>query len=155
MRIFLLSVGLFFHLVASTQLESPPTKKVAVQDTYFGATIADPYRWLEDDNSEETKTWVKAQNTVTAEYLAGIPFRAAVKARLSQMWNYPKYGSPRQEGAYYYFSKNDGLQNQSVLYRQKGLEGTPEVFLDPNRFSVDGTVALAGLSFSKNARYAA
>jgi prolyl oligopeptidase len=155
MRIFLLSVGLFFHLVASTQLQYPPTKKVAVQDTYFGATIADPYRWLEDDNSEETKTWVKAQNTVTAEYLAGIPFRAAVKARLSQMWNYPKYGSPRQEGAYYYFSKNDGLQNQSVLYRQKGLEGTPEVFLDPNRFSVDGTVALAGLSFSKDARYAA
>jgi prolyl oligopeptidase len=98
---------------------------------------------------------VKAQNTVTAEYLAGIPFRAAVKARLSQMWNYPKYGSPRQEGTYYYFSKNDGLQNQSVLYRQKGLEGIPEVFLDPNRFSVDGTVALAGLSFSKDARYAA
>ena len=155
MRILFLSLGVFFYLVGSTQLQYPPTKKVAVQDTYFGATIADPYRWLEDDNSEETKTWVQAQNTVTAEYLARIPFRAAVKARLSQMWNYPKYGSPRQEGAYYYFSKNDGLQNQSVLYRQKGLEGTPEVFLDPNRFSVDGTVALAGLSFSKNARYAA
>jgi prolyl oligopeptidase len=148
---------LFFALVQTTfaQLTYPSTKKGSVQDTYFGTTIADPYRWLEDDNSEETKAWVNAQNAVTTTYLSAIPFRDKVKQRLSVLWNYPKYGSPRQEGEYFYFSKNDGLQNQSVLYRQRGLDGSPEVFLDPNRFSSDGTVALAGLSFSKNARYVA
>ena len=149
---------LFFCMatqVAVAQLVYPSTAKGAVKDTYFGTTIADPYRWLEDDNSEETKAWVNAQNAVTTTYLSTIPFRDKVKQRLSVLWNYPKYGSPRQEGEYYYFSKNDGLQNQSVLYRQKGLQGTPSVFLDPNRFSADGTVALAGLSFSKNARYVA
>ena len=141
--------------VALAQLVYPSTVKGAAKDTYFGTTIADPYRWLEDDNSEATKAWVNAQNAVTTTYLSTIPFRDKVKQRLSVLWNYPKYGSPRQEGEYYYFSKNDGLQNQSVLYRQKGLQGTPAVFLDPNRFSADGTVALAGLSFSKNARYVA
>ena len=149
---------LFFYMatqVAVAQLVYPSTVKGAVKDTYFGTTIADPYRWLEDDNSEATKAWVNAQNAVTTTYLSTIPFRDKVKQRLSVLWNYPKYGSPRQEGEYYYFSKNDGLQNQSVLYRQKGLQGTPSVFLDPNRFSADGTVALAGLSFSKNARYVA
>jgi prolyl oligopeptidase len=148
---------LFFAFIQTTfaQLTYPSTKKGSVQDTYFGTTIADPYRWLEDDNSEETKAWVYAQNAVTTTYLSTIPFRDKVKQRLSVLWNYPKYGSPRQEGEYYYFSKNDGLQNQSVLYRQRGLDGSPEVFLDPNRFSSDGTVALAGLSFSKNARYVA
>ena len=149
---------LFFCMatqVAVAQLVYPSTAKGAVKDTYFGTTIADPYRWLEDDNSEATKAWVNAQNAVTATYLSTIPFRDKVKQRLSVLWNYPKYGSPRQEGEYFYFSKNDGLQNQSVLYRQKGLQGTPSVFLDPNRFSADGTVALAGLSFSKNARYVA
>ena len=149
---------LFFCMatqVAVAQLVYPSTAKGAVKDTYFGTTIADPYRWLEDDNSEATKAWVNAQNAVTTTYLSTIPFRDKVKQRLSVLWNYPKYGSPRQEGEYYYFSKNDGLQNQSVLYRQKGLQGTPSVFLDPNRFSADGTVALAGLSFSKNARYVA
>lgn len=140
---------------ALAQLVYPTTVKGAAKDTYFGTTIADPYRWLEDDNSEATKAWVNAQNAVTTTYLSTIPFRDKVKQRLSVLWNYPKYGSPRQEGEYYYFSKNDGLQNQSVLYRQKGLQGSPEVFLDPNRFSADGTVALAGISFSKNARYAA
>lgn len=155
MRNLLLLLLVVLTQTASSQFSYPPTKKGAVEDTYFGITIADPYRWLEDDNSEETKAWVKEQNAITNNYLSGIPFRSKVKDRLSVLWNYPKYGSPRQEGAYYYFSKNDGLQNQSVLYRQKGLQGAPEVFLDPNRFSLDGTVALAGLSFSKNARYAA
>jgi len=155
MRLLLVSILVLGIKTINAQLTYPVTKKGTVQDTYFGTTIADPYRWLEDDNSEETKAWVQAQNAVTTDYLSGIPFRNKVKERLSVLWNYPKYGSPRQEGAYYYFSKNDGLQNQSVLYRQKGLQGTPEVFLDPNRFSQDGTVALAGLSFSKTARYAA
>jgi len=155
MRLLLVSILVLGIKTINAQLTYPVTKKGTVQDTYFGTTIADPYRWLEDDNSEETKAWVQAQNAVTTDYLSGIPFRNKVKERLSVLWNYPKYGSPRQEGAYYYFSKNDGLQNQSVLYRQKGLQGTPEVFLDPNRFSQDGTVALAGLSFSKTARFAA
>lgn len=155
MRTLLFSLTLVLTKVSLAQVGYPATFKGPVQDTYFGTTIADPYRWLEDDNSEATKAWVKDQNTVTAAYLDRIPFRSKVKERLSVLWNYPKYGSPRQEGDYYYFSKNDGLQNQSVLYRQKGLQGTPEVFLDPNRFSADGTVALAGLSFSKQARYAA
>ncbi|MBM3915900.1 MAG: S9 family peptidase [Sphingomonadales bacterium] len=155
MRLLLVSILVLGIKTINAQLTYPVTKKGTVQDTYFGTTIADPYRWLEDDNSEETKAWVQAQNAVTTDYLFGIPFRNKVKERLSVLWNYPKYGSPRQEGAYYYFSKNDGLQNQSVLYRQKGLQGTPEVFLDPNRFSQDGTVALAGLSFSKTARFAA
>jgi prolyl oligopeptidase len=155
MRSLLLLLFLAFIQTTFAQLPYPSTKKGSVQDTYFGTTIADPYRWLEDDNSEETKAWVNAQNAVTTTYLSAIPFRDKVKQRLSVLWNYPKYGSPRQEGEYFYFSKNDGLQNQSVLYRQRGLDGSPEVFLDPNRFSSDGTVALAGLSFSKNARYVA
>ncbi len=154
MRPLLLLTAVFIVSSALGQRRYPETRKAAVQDNYFGTTIADPYRWLEDDNSEETKNWVTSQNQVTNEYLAQIPLREKVRARLSVMWNYPKYGSPRQEGDYYYFTKNDGLQNQSVWYRQKGLTGTPEVFLDPNGFSKDGTIALAGISFSKNARYA-
>ncbi|MFM7645290.1 MAG: prolyl oligopeptidase family serine peptidase [Sphingomonadales bacterium] len=155
MRVLLFVLLAFLARTTDAQFNYPPSKKGTVSDNYFGMSIGDPYRWLEDDNSDETKAWVKEQNLVTGSYLSGIPFRDKVKDRLSVLWNYPKYGSPRQEGGYYYFSKNDGLQNQSVLYRQKGLKGTPEVFLDPNRFSADGTVALAGISFSKNARYAA
>lgn len=148
----------FLLLIANSsfaQLSYPTTKKVVVSDNYFGTTIADPYRWLEDDNSEETKTWVQQQNTVTGAYLSSIPYRDKIKQRLSVLWNYPKYGSPRKEGDYFYFSKNDGLQNQSILYRQAGLKAAPEVFLDPNQFSADGTVALSGTTFSKNAKYMA
>ena len=155
MRSPYLFILLFVTGTASAQLTYPPTKKVDVSDNYFGTTIADPYRWLEDDNSEETKSWVQQQNTVSGSYLAAIPFRDKVKSRLAILWNYPKYGSPRKEGSYYYFSKNDGLQNQSILYRQAGLKANPEVFLDPNQFSVDGTVALSGTAFSKNAKYLA
>jgi prolyl oligopeptidase len=124
-----------------------------VKDDYHGTSIADPYRWLEDDNSEETHNWVLAQNQVTNSYLSTIPFRNAVKERLAVLWNYPKIGSPRKEGDFYYFFKNDGLQNQSILYKQKGLNGAPEIFIDPNNFSADGTIALGGQSFSKKARY--
>lgn len=140
---------------ASAQLTYPSTKKVDVSDNYFGTTIADPYRWLEDDNSEETKNWVQQQNAVTSTYLSGVPYRDKVKSRLAVLWNYPKYGSPRKEGGYYYFSKNDGLQNQSILYRQAGLKAEPEVFLNPNQFSGDGTVALSGTAFSKTAKFLA
>ena len=124
-----------------------------VQDTYFGTTIQDPYRWLEDDQSDETKQWVKDQNAVTFGYLDQIPFRAKVKERLEQIWNFEKFGTPfKQAGQYYYF-KNDGLQNQSVLYRQETLEGAAKMVLDPNTFSADGTTSLQEYSFSKDGRY--
>ncbi len=127
----------------------PETKKVDTVDVYFGDSIADPYRWLEDDNSEETKAWVKAQNEVTFGYLDKIPFRKQIKERMEKLWNYEKISAPFKEGSYTYFYKNDGLQNQSVLYR-KDATGKQEVFLDPNTFSKDGTTSLGGLNFSKD-----
>jgi len=133
----------------------PATMKTDTVDDYHGVKIADPYRWLENDHSEATAAWVKEENAVTNAYLAKIPFRDAIKKRLSVLWNYPKTGAPFREGEYYYYYKNDGLQNQSVLYRQKGLDGAPEVFLDPNKLSATGTTALGTVSFSKDHRYAA
>jgi prolyl oligopeptidase len=127
----------------------PHTQKVDSVNTYFGTEVKDPYRWLEDDRSEETEAWVEKQNKTTFGYLEKIPFRDALKERLEQLWNYEKLGSPFQEGDYTYFYKNDGLQDQYVVYRQKN-GGEPEVFLDPNTFSDDGTTSLAGLSFTKD-----
>ena len=140
---------------SEAQIKYPATKKVNQADNYFGTVIADPYRWLEDDNSAETKVWAKDQNKVTDDYLSKIPYRAAVRKRLEEMWNYTKYSSPFKEGDYYYFYKNDGLQNQSVLYRQIGLQGTPEVFIDPNSMSTDGTIVPGIPSFTKSAKYCA
>src|SRR5215204_2138848 len=137
------------------QLQYPNTKKTDTIDNYHGTKVPDPYRWLEDDNSEETKAWVIAQNKATQQYLASIPYRQQVKRRLEELWNYPRYTSPFKEGDYYYYYKNDGLQNQSILYRQKGLKGVPEVFLDPNKISEDGTASVGQLSFSLNSKYAA
>ncbi len=134
----------------SMNIQYPPTKQVAQVDTLFGTEVADPYRWLEDDRSAETEDWVESQNKVTGSYLENIPFRGDIKKELTQLWNYEKYGTPFQEGDHYYFFKNDGLQNQSVLYKQDGLEGKPEVFLDPNQFSSDGTVALVDISFTED-----
>ncbi len=135
---------------AATGIKSyPSTKKVNQTDEIFGTPVSDPYRWLEDDMAEDTKDWVKRQNEVTFGYLSKIPFRDAIKQRLTALWNYEKYSAPFKEGKYTYFFKNDGLQNQSVLYRQE--EGKdPEVFLDPNKFSKDGTTSLAGIEFSKD-----
>lgn len=127
----------------------------SVVDNYHGTQVADPYRWLEDDNSDETAQWVKAQNDVTLDYLDQIPYRTRIKERLTQLFDYPKEGTPFRVGEYYFFYKNDGLQNQSVLYRQRGLEGTPEVFLDPNTLSENGTVALSAVTFSKDDSLAA
>lgn len=128
----------------------PKTEKIDQKDDYFGTTVEDPYRWLEDDLSAETKQWVTAQNEVTQDYLAQIPFRDAIHKRLENLWNYEKEGAPIKEGDYIYFYKNDGLQNQYVLWRKKGEDGKEEVFLDPNKFSEDGTSSLAGISFSKD-----
>jgi prolyl oligopeptidase len=155
MRPLFFTLFVFASQYCFAQLKYPITQKVDVKDDYQGTVIADPYRWLEDDNSEATHQWVNAQNQVTSSYLTAIPFRNAIKDRLAILWNYPKIGSPRKEGEFYYFFKNDGLQNQSILYRQKGLTGASEVFIDPNAFSTDGTIALGGQSFSKQARYMA
>jgi len=127
----------------------PITTKTDVFDTYFGTKINDPYRWLEDDRSAETKAWVDAENKVTQGYLSGIPFRGDIKKRLETLWNYEKFTAPFKEGVYTYFYKNDGLQNQYVLYRQKD-KNKPEVFLDPNTFSKDATTSLAGIEFTKD-----
>ncbi|MBT8182003.1 MAG: S9 family peptidase, partial [Eudoraea sp.] len=132
----------------------PMTKKADSVDTYFGTTVKDPYRWLEDDRSEETEKWVKEENAVTFGYLEKIPFREDLKNRLEQLWNYEKLSSPFNEGDYTYFYKNDGLQNQYVLYRQKENQEA-EVFLDPNSFSEDGTTSLMGLSFTEDGSLAA
>ncbi|MEO9660138.1 MAG: prolyl oligopeptidase family serine peptidase [Maribacter dokdonensis] len=132
----------------------PVTAKVDTVDTYFGTEVKDPYRWLEDDRSPETEAWVKDQNKTTFGYLEKIPFRNDLKNRLEKLWNYEKLGSPFKKGDYTYFYKNDGLQNQYVVYRAKGDE-EPEVFLDPNTFSEDGTTSLAGLSFTKDGSLAA
>ena len=137
------------------KLQYPITKKVDQTDTYFGIKVADPYRWLEDDNSPETIKWVEAQNKATFDYLGKIPYRDKIKERLATLLNYPKYGSPFRRGDNYFFFKNDGLQNQSVLYVQKGLEGSPELFLDPNKLSADGTSRLISFSLSRDGKYAA
>ena len=131
------------------KLTYPTTKKVDTITDYFGTKLNDPYRWLEDDMSPETEAWVGEQNKVTFDYLAKIPYREELKQRLEKLWNYEKIGSPFKEGEYTYFYKNNGLQNQYVLYRFKNKE-EPEVFLDPNTFSEDGTTSLGGLSFSKD-----
>ncbi|HLN20641.1 MAG TPA: prolyl oligopeptidase family serine peptidase [Bacteroidales bacterium] len=129
--------------------EYPETKKTDVVENYFGTDVNDPYRWLEDDMSEETAQWVKAQNEVTFGYLKKIPYRDEIKSKLEKIYNYEKYTRPFTEGEYTYFSKNNGLQNQYVLYRQKG-DSEPEMFLDPNTFSADGTTSLAEMDFSDN-----
>lgn len=134
---------------ANVELKYPDTKKGEVVDTYFGVEVADPYRWLEDDRSEETAAWVKAENQVTFDYLAQIPFRDDLKKQMEEAWNYEKIGAPFKEGKYTYFFKNDGLQNQSILYR-KDEAGKEEVFLDPNTFSKDGTTSLGSIDFSED-----
>ena len=133
----------------------PATERGAVVDNYFGTEVADPYRWLEDDNAPETAEWVKAQNDVTFDYLAQIPYRDKIRERLTQLWNYPKEGTPSRHGDWYYYFYNDGLKNQSVLYRKASLADEGEVFLDPNTLSDEGTVALSAVAFSKDGKYMA
>ena len=150
--IFLLSIAALMAACKNKLPETityPATRTGDVVDTIFGTPLPDPYRWLEDDMSEETAAWVKAQNLVTFGYLEKIPFREAVRKRLTDMWNYEKFGMPFREGDYIYFAKNDGLQNQYVYYRQKE-GGEQELFLDPNTFSADGTTSLSEMGFSKD-----
>ena len=136
-------------------LPYPEAERSEVTDNYFGTEVADPYRWMEDDRSEAVAAWVAAENEVTNDYLAQIPFRDAIRERLTELWNYPKEGAPSKHGDYYYYFYNDGLQNQSVLYRTAQPGGEGEVFLDPNALSDDGTVALNSVAFSEDGRYCA
>jgi len=152
---FVLTALFLISAIAGAQtLPYPQTAKTAQSDAYFGVNVADPYRWLEDDNSPETAKWVEEQNKVTFGYLEKIPYRQQVKARLEKIYNYPKYSQPFRKGENFFFYKNDGLQNQSVLYVQKGLEGKPEVLIDPNTFSADGTARLTTFALSKDGKYA-
>ncbi|HEX5835772.1 MAG TPA: prolyl oligopeptidase family serine peptidase [Pyrinomonadaceae bacterium] len=140
---------------AKSKITYPETKTVDHVDDYFGTKVPDPYRWLEDETSAETKAWIEAQNRVTFGYLEKIPYREKLKARLTELFNYPRISAPFRRGDTYFFTKNDGLQNQSVYYIQKGVNGTPEVFLDPNKFSADGTSVLSAFSLSKDGKYLA
>src|SRR5689334_620702 len=138
-----------------SKIAYPETKKGEVVDDYFGTKVPDPYRWLEDETSPETKAWVDQENKLTFSYLDRIPYRDKLKDRLTQLFNYPRISAPFRRGDTYFFTKNDGLQNQSVFYIQKGVNGTPEVFLDPNKFSADGTSTLSAFSLSKDGKYVA
>lgn len=141
--------------VSNGQLKYPITAKADSGSEYFGTRVADPYRWLEDADAPNTAEWVKAENAVTNGFLEQIPFRAGMKKRIEELWNYPKYTAPQKVGKYYLFSKNTGLQNQNVLYIQEGLTGEPRVLLDPNTFSTDGTVALGSTATSNDDKYLA
>ena len=132
----------------TARLDYPVTRQSDQADDYHGVKVADPYRWLEDDNSAETKAWVEAQNKVTFAYLEQIPQRAAIKTRLTELWNYERYGVPFKQGGHYFIAKNDGLQNQSVLYTMTSLDAEPKLLLDPNKLTADGTVALSGYDIS-------
>jgi prolyl oligopeptidase len=153
--LFILLLGCLSFYSCRSKIHYPVTKKDNVVDDYFGTKIADPYRWLENDTSKATADWVAAENKVTAEYLSQIPFREKLKEKLTKIWNFPKYGIPFKKGKWYFFFKNDGLQNQAVLYVRDGIDGTPKVLLDPNTFSPDGTIALAGQNASNDGKYLA
>jgi len=153
--LFTFSILLMSACTSSSKLKYPATTKENVVDNYFGTAVPEPYRWLENDTSAATEAWVKAQNKLTYQYLNQINFRPGLKKRLTDLTNYPKYGSPFKKNGNYYFFKNDGLQNQSVLYSLATLDGTPKVLLDPNQLSTDGTVALSQISFSNDGKYLA
>lgn len=156
--LFVLTLMLFACSTPKEQtalMKYPITEKASTVDTLFGTAVSDPYRWLEDDTAKATANWVKSQNEVTFGFLEKIPYRETIKKRLEALYNYERLSAPFKEGDFYYFYKNNGLQNQSVLYRKKGEDGTPELFLDPNTFSKDGTTSMAGISFCKDGSLAA
>jgi len=147
-------LALAITTVAAQQLQYPTARKGDQVDVYHGTRVPDPYRWLEDDNSSETAAWVEAENKITFPYLERIPYRQQLQARVKQLNDYEKYSSPSRKGSYVFFRKNAGLQNQSVLYIQTGYAGTPEVLIDPNTWSEDGTVRLSTFRPSRDAKYA-
>ena len=154
MRLLFLSSTFALMTTLTAQLTYPTTTKTEQTNNYFGTNVSDPYRWLEDDKSEATKAWVTEENKVTFSYLDKIPYRKNFKEAIEKVFNYPKYSAPFRKGEWFYFYKNDGLQNQSVLYRQKGLTGAPEVVIDPNKLSKDGTTRLQVFNLCKDGTYA-
>jgi|CXWL01.1.fsa_nt_gi prolyl oligopeptidase len=150
-------LGAIVARAESAKMSYPQAKKVDQVDDYHGTKVADPYRWLEQDvrESAEVKSWIEAENAITQPYLAAIPERETIEKRLTELWNYEKFGTPYKAGGRYYYSRNDGLQNQSVVWVQTSMVDPPQVLLDPNTWSADGTVALAGMSFSDDGRYVA
>jgi len=142
-----------FILAKKPVITYPVSKKVDRVDDYFGTKVAAPYRWLEDMNSTATAQWIEAQRSVTNQYFSQITFRSKFKSRLTELWNYESYSTPEKEGEYYIFKMNDGSREQSVVYMQKGLKGKPEVLIDPNRFSKDGSISLQDYAFSKDQKY--
>ena len=153
--IFMMMATLATTAVTAQGLQYPKAAKDGTVDEYFGTKVADPYRWLENDTSAQTAAWVEAENKVTNAYLAKIPFRGKLLKRMTELSNYERLSAPRKRHGKWYFFKNDGLQNQSVMYVMDKLGGEPRVFLDPNKLSTDGTVALKGVYFSHNGKYAA
>lgn len=151
MKTFLMLATSLISFNAMAQYPKP--YKQDQKDNFFGTTVTDPYRWMENENSDTLKRWIAEENALTEKFFSTIPYRDKVRKKMQDIFNYPRYGAPSKQGDLYIFSKNSGLQNQSVLYKQKGLNGTPEVLLDPNSFSADGTVALGGVSFTDNGRY--
>src|SRR3990172_11559602 len=151
----LLALAIAFTAAQKVKIDYPEAKKTDQADDYHGTSVSDPYRWLEDDNSEETLAWVKAQNAVTFQYLEALAQREPLRARLTELWNYPRYGTPFGKGGRYFFFKNHGLQNQSVLYKQASLEAPPEVLLDPNQLSEKGTASLSTLALSEDGNHLA
>ena len=152
MRIPLMTLLAATVLMAQVPLSYPETRRDAVVDDYFGTKVADPYRWLEDDNAPDTKAWVEAQNKVTRAYLDAIPERGAIKARLTKLWNYERFGVPFKRGGHYFYNRNDGLQNQAVLFVTESLKESGSILLDPNTLSKDGTIALSGISASEDGK---
>ena len=142
----LLSFTQMAHCQNEDKLNYPLSRKVDQADQYFGVSVEDPYQWLEEDvrKSDEVKAWVAAQNKLAFSYIEKLPYREEIEQRLTKLWDYEKFGPPRKRGGRYYFSKNDGLQNQSVVYQMDTLESEPTVLIDPNKWSKDGTVALGG-----------
>jgi len=159
--LFLVLFGALMTATATTAgdkpLTYPDTRRVEQFDDYHGTKVPDPYRWLEADvrESKEVAAWVAAENKVTDAYLAAIPERESIKNRLTELWNYEKFSAPFKAGGRYFYTKNDGLQNQNVLYTQDSLKGEPRVLLDPNKWSKDGTVSISGLSVSDDGKYLA
>ena len=151
----ILALAVFISISTAQKLSYPPTKTVDVVEDYHGVKVADPYRWLEDFNSDEVKQWVEAQNKITFEFIRSVPSYEKIKARLTELMNYPKFSVPVKAGTKYFFFKNDGLQNQSALYMREGLKGKDILVIDPNKFSEDGTVALMNLSYSKDGKFLA
>jgi prolyl oligopeptidase len=152
-------IYLLLHIIAFSAVaqkpQYPTTRKTDVTDSYFGVAVADPYRWLEDDNSAETAKWVAEENVITNDYLKQIPFRDSLKSRMAALWNYPKYTSPYKAGKRYFYFKNDGLQNQPVLYVMPGLNYVPMAYFDPNKLSTDGTISIQSISADKEGKYIA